>query len=74
MIGTDALGSRWPKIIRVLPKPRARAASAYSIFLRLRNEARTTRAIASQPVRPRTMISELTLRPNNVAIDTARMM
>ncbi len=74
MTGTEAFGSRWPKIIRARPKPSARAASAYSIFLMLRNDARTTRAMASHPVSPRTMISELTLRPNKVAIDTARMM
>ena len=48
MIGTDALGSRWPKIIRARPKPRARAASVYSIFLRLRKLALMICATANQ--------------------------
>lgn len=48
-------------------------ASVYSSLRRPRNVALTTRAIDSHPVSPSTTISEFTLRPKTVAMETARM-
>ena len=72
--GCSALGSMCRKMMRMRPKPSARAASTYSSSTQGRKLARTMRQMPSQPVSPSTRITEFTLWPKIVATATARMM
>jgi hypothetical protein len=72
MIGCSALGRMCRNMMRAREKPRARAASMYSRFLSDRKLARTIRVMASHPVSPRTRMTAFSLRPNTVAMATAR--